>query len=344
MHQQENLSWFLGHNEIEHPLALQIGGSDADKIEAAITLAENYGGIFSEYNLNCGCPSPKVANKGCFGARLMLEPEKVRDIARGMIRSANGKKVTIKCRLGVDDIDSYESLHSFIATTSQSGVQHYIIHARKCLLNGLSPKDNRRIPPLQYEKVFRLVQDFPHLSFSLNGGIQNIIEASSLLSTNESEEVALGGVMIGRAAYNNPWILRNVDTAIFNEPSNPNLSRREIVANYLDYCEALQDKYGHALTTETPLGVHNSVLMRPLLTLFTGERGGKAYKRTLSSKLQSRKNNPSALRQVVESAMEEFLSSEVLDERASDEQTSDSNEAASEEPTGEEVANEELNI
>ncbi|GLE08321.1 hypothetical protein PINS_up019386 [Pythium insidiosum] len=156
----------------------------------------------------------------------MLEPERVRDICASMMRHVaptadeRAPDVTVKCRIGVDDHDSYEELHHFIDTVAASGVRHFVVHARKCLLNGLSPHENRTIPPLRYDWVYRLKDDFPHLRFTLNGGVQSIQHAKQLLDATR-----LDGVMIGRAAYYTPWNFRDADRLLFGEARNPNLSR-----------------------------------------------------------------------------------------------------------------------
>lgn len=230
-------------------------------------LCQQYGG-FCEINLNTGCPSALVSSR-CFGARLMLEPERVRDICDHMIQrtqreQADAPEITVKCRIGVDDHDSYEELHHFVKTVASAGVRHFIVHARKCLLKGLSPHENRTVPPLKYNVVYRLKQDFPHLAITLNGGVHSIQQAKELLDTTNVD-----GVMIGRAAYNSPWNFRDADRLIFNEERNPNLSRREIIERYLDYAEDLQTKWGSTTPTgDMPYSMPTSSLMKPLLGLF----------------------------------------------------------------------------
>lgn len=235
-------------------------------LTAAARLCHEYGG-FCEINLNTGCPSALVSSR-CFGARLMLEPERVRDICTSMMKRTEGVDppvdVTVKCRIGVDDHDSYEELQHFVETVASAGVQHFIVHARKCLLKGLSTHENRTIPPLKYEVVSRLKADFPHLLFTLNGGVRSIQHAKELLDTTN-----IDGVMVGRAAYNTPWNFRDADRLIFGEERNPNLSRREIIARYLDYAEDLQAKWGSSTPTgPMPYSMPTSALMKPLLALF----------------------------------------------------------------------------
>ncbi|GMF64736.1 unnamed protein product [Phytophthora lilii] len=246
-------------------------------------------------------------------------------------------EVTVKCRIGVDDCDSYEELHHYVATVASAGVRHIIVHARKCLLKGLSTKDNRTIPPLRYEVVYRLKQDFPELSFTLNGGVQSIQHARELLDTTNVD-----GVMIGRAAYNTPWNFRDADRLIFNAERNPNLSRREIIERYLEYAEDLQAKWGSTEPlSDSPYTMATSALMKPLLALFkyvmlfivafvffytkyrrgaihfSGEFGGKAFKREISAQWAKKGPRPE-LREMIENAMK-VLPDEVLDARVEDE-------------------------
>ncbi|CAH0474217.1 unnamed protein product [Peronospora belbahrii] len=321
LHQKKNLDYFLGHDPVEAPLALQLGGNNVEDLGAAAYLSQSYGG-FCEINLNTGCPSALVSSR-CFGARLMLEPERVRDICISMRRNialAAEKnsdqpvaEVTVKCRIGVDDCDSYEDLHHYVASVANAGVRHIIVHARKCHLKGLSTKDNRTIPPLRYEIVDRLKQDFPDLLFTLNGGVQSIQHARDLLDTTN-----IDGVMIGRAAYNTPWNFRDADRLIFNAKRNPNLSRREIIKRYLEYAEDLQATWGSTEPLgDCPYTMATSALMKPLLALFNGEYKGRAFKREISDQW-IRKNPRPQLREMVENAMK-VLPDEVLDARVEDE-------------------------
>ncbi|KAF4321020.1 hypothetical protein BBO99_00005232 [Phytophthora kernoviae] len=321
LHQKKNLDYFLGHNPMEAPLALQLGGNSVEDLGATAHLCQTYGG-FCEINLNTGCPSALVSSR-CFGARLMLEPERVRDICASIRRNVSlaaqeqpdqaAAEVTVKCRIGVDDHDSYEELHHYIATVASAGVRHFIVHARKCLLKGLSTKDNRTIPPLHYDFVHRLKQDFPDLSFTLNGGVRSIQHARELLDTTN-----IDGVMIGRAAYNTPWNFRDADRLIFNAERNPNLSRREVIERYLEYAEALQAKWGSTVPlSDSPFTMATSSLMKPLLGLFNGEFGGKAFKREIAAQWAKKGPRPE-LREMIENAMK-VLPDEVLDARVEDE-------------------------
>jgi tRNA-dihydrouridine synthase A len=181
-----SLDKYLYFPEAQHPVVLQLGGNGPSDLAAAVKLANVYG--YDEINLNCGCPSPRVSGKGCFGAALMKEPPTVRNIVNSM-ETESPVPVTVKCRLGVDDNDSYPELVNFVKETSAGlNIDHYIIHARKALLNGLSPAQNRSVPPLKYDWVFRLSRDFPHLKFSLNGGVQTLQEAKELLEKRGKKE------------------------------------------------------------------------------------------------------------------------------------------------------------
>jgi tRNA-dihydrouridine synthase A len=187
-----NTDYMLKYNQAEHPVVVQLGGSDAPALRLAAEHCVQYG--YDEINLNCGCPSDRVQD-GCFGAVLMKTPSLVAECMNAIHDSAGpaGVPVTVKCRIGVDDCDSYEELQEFVRTISEAApVGHFLIHARKAFLQGLNPAQNRSIPPLHYDVVYRLVQDFPHLKFSLNGGVQSLEEAA--------EHIAKGvhGVMIGR--------------------------------------------------------------------------------------------------------------------------------------------------
>lgn len=257
LHQQSNLDFFIGREQEEHPSVIQLGGNDPELLGKAAEIVNVYGD-YQELNLNCGCPSARVSQK-CFGARLMLEPDHVRQIVSTMARRVS-VPVTVKCRLGVDDHDSYEELTHFIDTVRSGGVNKFIIHARKCLLNGLTTKQNRDIPPLRYEVVHRLVQDFPDLTFVLNGGVRSLVEAEEQLcvcppmsqasditsaslpaALAPSTSCSLHGVMIGRAAFSNPLMLSTIDSQFYGV-SDPCLTRRGILERYINYCERIQSE------------------------------------------------------------------------------------------------------
>ncbi|RYG47650.1 tRNA dihydrouridine(20/20a) synthase DusA, partial [archaeon] len=355
----------LAFHPSEHPIAIQLGGSNPDTLAIAAKMAADEG--YDEINLNCGCPSDRVAGRGCFGARLMFTPELVRDCVTAMQR-VTSVPITIKCRLGADDMDSYEQFSNFIRVVAESGCTHFVVHARKCLLHGLNPKENRTIPPLRYHWVQRAAMEFPHLQISLNGGVNSIPDAATLLAlrrgaapaadvdavaatlgaalhvTSDSAPASseasspastppvlgsdgfpvdpmhqleptchrgdarqpttfgtrtgvLASVMIGRAAYNNPWIFADADRQLFGMP-NPGLSRREVVSKYLEYTDEL-------LASVAPEFADMNIyrpfeLAKPLLNLFHGAKGGGKFRTTLTRNLNEKRMRA---REAVEDAL-----------------------------------------
>jgi tRNA-dihydrouridine synthase A len=250
---------FLQFNPEEHPLAFQLGGSNPRELALCAKMVEDHG--YDEVNLNVGCPSDRVQN-GRFGACLMLEPDLVAECISAM-NQAVAIPVTVKSRIGVDERDSYEELVSFVEKVSKAGCKSFIIHARKAWLSGLSPKQNREIPPLNYDFVYRLKTDFPHLEIIVNGGITCLEQAENLLER-------VDGVMVGREAYQNPYLLAEIDQRIFNQV-NPIRSRHEIMGLLLPYIEEqLQN------------GVRLNSITRHVLGLFHGEPGARAWRRHLS--------------------------------------------------------------
>lgn len=207
---KKELMGFAAEFDIEQPVVLQLGGSSPKSMRDAAMLAKQYG--YTEININVGCPSSKVAGAGCFGAALMLEPILVGEIASEII-SATGLPTTVKCRIGVNDTDSYESLVHFIRTVHEmSGMNHFIVHARKAILNAsFSPADNRKIPPLIYPVVYALCKDFPQLQFTVNGGITDFD------SIQEHYDNGVSGVMVGRAVVEDPFYWRRVDSELYGE-------------------------------------------------------------------------------------------------------------------------------
>ncbi|CAK9189356.1 unnamed protein product [Sphagnum troendelagicum] len=271
-HQQENLDRMLEYPEFQHPIVLQLGGSSPEKLSKAAQLAKRYG--YDEINLNCGCPSDKVAGHGCFGASLMLDPQLVGRALAAIAEGCPGIPVTVKCRIGVDHFDTYEFLYNFVATVaSMSPTEHFIIHSRKAILKGLSPAANRNIPPLKYEFVYALINDFPHLKFTLNGGIDNIHQVC------EGLKKGAHGVMLGRAAYNSPWaILGNVDNVVYGE-ARQGLTRRQVLEQYVEYADANLHKHGF----KKPSIRH---LVKPLLHLFHAEAGAGQWRRAVDESLR----------------------------------------------------------
>ena len=249
----------LGHDAVEYPVALQLGGSDPRDLAAASRIGEAFG--YDEINLNIGCPSERVS-AGRFGACLMAEPELVRDGIEAMIEAV-GVPVTVKSRTGIDDRDSYEDLARFVETVAQGGCRTFIIHARKALLSGLSPKQNREIPALQYGYVSRIKADFPNLEIVLNGGLRSLDDALAQLEL-------LDGAMIGRAAYQDPWILHDADRRVFGATDGP-ATRHAVVDAMLPYIEA-----------QCAAGVPLARITGHMLGLFNGMPGARAWRRYLS--------------------------------------------------------------
>lgn len=250
---------FLAFSPQEQPLALQIGGSEPLDLARCARWAEDWG--YQEINLNCGCPSDRVQS-GQFGACLMAEPQRVADAVRAM-REACAIPVTVKHRLGIDDMESYQQLVDFIGPSAEAGCDTFIVHARKAWLQGLSPRENREIPPLNYDWVYRLKRDLPTLSIVLNGGINNLDECREHLQQ-------VDGVMLGRAAYQNPWLLADVDQALFGE-ANPVTSRDQVIDQLLPYLE-------EQLTRGVPL----KHITRHLLGLYQGQPGARQFRRHIS--------------------------------------------------------------
>lgn len=248
----------LDFHPTEKYLALQLGGHDPAVLAEAACIAEAWG--YDEINFNAGCPSDRV-KAGRFGACLMYEPALVAECVSAM-QSRVQIPVTVKCRIGVDHQDSYEFLHAFIQQISQAGCNKVIVHARKAWLSGLSPKQNRTIPPLRYDVVRQVKQDFPQLIVILNGGIINIEEL-------EAERPYVDGVMLGRAAYANPYFLAEIEQRYYKKESV--LTRHEVIEKILPYIQAQIQK-----------GVRLSSITRHLLGLFQGQRGAAAWRRHLS--------------------------------------------------------------
>ncbi|XP_045786199.1 tRNA-dihydrouridine(20/20a) synthase-like [Trifolium pratense] len=297
VHQKDNLDRFLAYSPEQHPIVLQIGGSNIENLAKATELANAYG--YDEINLNCGCPSPKVAGHGCFGVSLMLDPKFVGE-AMSAIAANTNVPVSVKCRIGVDDHDSYDELCDFIfKVSSLSPTKHFIIHSRKALLNGISPAENRSIPPLKYEYFYGLLRDFPDLTFTINGGIASVDEV------NAAREAGAHGVMIGRAAYNNPWnILGHVDTAIYGVPSC-GLTRRQVLEKYAIYGDSVLGKYGHKPTVRD--------IVKPLLHLFHSAPGNGQWKRNADAAFRNCTTIKSFFEETLEAIPDSVLDSPVLE-------------------------------
>ena len=251
--------YLLGFDDSEHPVALQLGGSEPEKLAEAARIGAGVG--YDEINLNVGCPSDRVQS-GAFGACLMKEPALVAEGVAAM-RSAVNVPVTVKCRIGVDDQDPEESLFGFVDMVAAAGCNVFIVHARKAWLQGLSPKENRTIPPLDYDLVRRLKKARPDLTIILNGGIETVTDAASLAADFD-------GVMLGRAAYGAPYLLSSVDELLFGDaaPASP---REEVVRSM-----------SHYLKREFETGVRPHSITRHMLGLYHGAPGARAWRRYIS--------------------------------------------------------------
>ena len=266
---------FLAYNPEEHPLALQLGGSEPEDLAACARIAEERG--YDEVNLNVGCPSDRV-QKGSFGACLMLEPDLVKNCMSAMLDAVD-IPVTIKTRLGVDDYYSYQFVSDFVGQVAESGCSVFIMHARKAVLAGLSPKQNRDVPPLHYDWVYRLKQESPGLDIVINGGID------SLEAINDHLE-HVDGVMLGRAAYHTPWLLAECQQQLFEGPAVT--CREDIIEAMSVYLER-QVKKGTAVKH----------ISRHLLGLFQGLPGAKAWRRYLSENAYRDDDNTQLLTQAL---------------------------------------------
>ena len=246
----------LRFDEAEHPVAVQLGGSDSADLARCARRAEAAG--FDEVNLNVGCPSPRV-QRGCFGAALMARPDLVAECVAAM-RDAASIPVTVKTRIGIDELDSYAEFRDFAGTVTSAGCGTLIVHARKAWLTGLSPRQNREIPPLRHDRVYRLKRDLPHVEVVLNGGLADLEAAGRALAR-------VDGVMLGRAAYHDLWLLAGVDRILFGDAA-PSPERGDVVAGYFEYARRQDD-------------ARLAELVRPLLGLFRGAPGARRWRRTL---------------------------------------------------------------
>ncbi|MDE0747425.1 MAG: tRNA dihydrouridine(20/20a) synthase DusA [Porticoccaceae bacterium] len=250
---------FLAMNAAEHPVALQLGGSNPGDLAAACKLAEKY--AYAEINLNCGCPSDRVQS-GMFGAVMMKNAAITADCV-GAMREAVDLPVTVKHRIGVDDYDSYDFLCQFVGTLSEAGCNTFVVHARKAWLKGLSPKQNREVPELNYDRVYQLKRDFPDSEIIINGGITTLEQSAGHLNH-------LDGVMMGREAYTNPYILATVDQEIYGD-NHPIKSRKEIAEQFLNYID-----------NEMIKGTRLHAMTRHILGLFHGMPGARQFRRHIS--------------------------------------------------------------
>jgi tRNA-dihydrouridine synthase A len=257
----------LRFDDIEHPIALQLGGSDPGDLAKSAKLGEQWG--YDEINLNCGCPSERV-QKGSFGACLMNEPQLVADCVKAM-RDAVSIDVTVKHRIGIDHNEEYGFVRDFIGTVADAGCKTFIVHARNAILKGLSPKENREIPPLRYAVAYELKREFPDLEIIINGGIKS------------DDEIALhlqhvDGVMLGREAYHNPWTMADWDARFYDAPGAAR-TRIDVLEAMIPYIDAQLRQYG-------PLGLKLNSITRHMLGLMQGLPGARAFRQTLSDSKQ----------------------------------------------------------
>jgi tRNA-dihydrouridine synthase A len=249
----------LAFTPAEAPVALQLGGSEPDDLARSAKLGEQWG--YDEINLNCGCPSERV-QRGAFGACLMNEPQLVADCVKAM-RDVVSVPVTVKHRIGVDAVEDYAFVRDFVGTVAQAGCEVFIVHARNAILKGLSPKENREIPPLKYDYAYQLKRDFPHLEIVINGGITTLDEVEAHLQH-------VDGVMLGREAYHNPYVLADVDARFYGSTESA-LTREAVEAKFIEYC-------AHEIARGTYLGG----MTRHALGLYRGEAGARGWRRVLS--------------------------------------------------------------
>lgn len=267
----------LYYDPIQHPIALQLGGSDPTALADSVRIADQYN--YDEINLNCGCPSDRVQS-GQFGAILMADPSKVANCFSAM-QDNTATPITIKHRTGIDDKDSYSFLCDFVGTLAQAGCKTFIVHARKAWLQGLSPKQNREIPKLDYERVYQLKIDFPNLEIIINGGINSLKQAEQHLEH-------VDGVMMGREAYHNPYLLAQVDQKIYHSNHRPIPSRTQVLEQF---CGVVQ--------SELKKGVKLSHMTRHILGLYQGIPGAKKFRRYISENAHRADANINVLHQAL---------------------------------------------
>lgn len=273
----------LGFSETEHPVALQLGGSDPTDLARSVEIASAYG--YDEFNLNCGCPSERV-QKGSFGACLMLEPETVAACVRAM-RDVTDRPVTVKHRIGVDDHVDYGFVRDFVGTVYEAGCRVFIVHTRSAWLKGLSPKENREVPPLKREVAIALKKDFPDTIMLINGQIGTVDEAKTLV------DAGMDGVMVGRAAYQNPWMLTGVDEALYGVEHE--VTRLGCVRRMTDYLETYYADDVHAIRA----------VARHVNGLAQGLPGARRWRQVLSDPAAIRTQGPRLIRYAWEEAFGE---------------------------------------
>lgn len=273
-----DLQRHLEFNPDEHPVALQLGGSDTAELAHAAKLGTEWG--YDEINLNCGCPSERV-QKGAFGACLMAEPQLVADCVKAM-KDVTSIDVTVKHRIGINDVDSYDFMRDFVGTIADAGCKTFIVHARTAILKGLSPRENREIPPLKYDYAYRLKREFPQLEIIINGGIKTLEEMDAHLQH-------VDGVMIGREAYHNPYFMASFDQHFFGD-NRPVKTRQEILECMIPYIRQQLHLYGNE-----GKGLRLNTVVRHMLGLMMGLVGARAFRQILSDSKKLAGGNPEIL-------------------------------------------------
>lgn len=269
---------FLEFNDCENPLVLQLGGSVPQEMAQCARMAQDWG--YDEVNINIGCPSDRVQNN-MIGACLMAHPQRVADCVDAM-RQTVDIPVTVKHRIGINGRDSFQALVDFVGTVAEAGCEHFIVHARIAILEGLSPKENRHIPPLRYEVVAQLKQEFPHLQMTLNGGIKTLDECEEHLQTFE-------GVMLGREVYSNPWLLSEVDQRLYQDNTAAPISRSEVMLKLRAYIES-----------QVAQGVKVTHITRHILGLAQGFPGARRFRQLLSADIHRHENQLAVYDQAIE--------------------------------------------
>ncbi|MFL9878534.1 tRNA dihydrouridine(20/20a) synthase DusA [Herbaspirillum rhizosphaerae] len=270
----------LNFSDEEHPVALQLGGSEPADLAKSAKLGEQWG--YDEINLNCGCPSERV-QKGAFGACLMAEPTLVADCVKAM-RDAVSIDVTVKHRIGIDDVESYEFVRDFVGKIAEAGSKTFIVHARNAILKGLSPKENREIPPLKYDYAYRLKHDFPELEILINGGIKTVPEIDEHLKH-------VDGVMLGREAYHNPFLMAGFDARYYaGLDGGIQANRSEVIEAMIAYASAQLAQHG-----DGGKGLRLNSITRHMLGLMAGMPGARAFRQTLSDSKRLALGDPALL-------------------------------------------------
>ena len=275
----------LDFNEEEHPVALQLGGSEPADLAKSAKLGEQWG--YDEINLNCGCPSERV-QKGAFGACLMNEAPLVADCVKAM-RDAVSIDVTVKHRIGIDANTSYDFVRDFVGTVADAGCRTFIVHGRNAILKGLSPKENREIPPLRYEVVYQLKRDFPQLEILLNGGVKTLEEIDAHLAH-------VDGVMLGREAYHNPYLMAAFDARYYGD-AGPAKTREQVLEAMIPYMEAQLRLHG---SSEKGGGLRLNSMTRHMLGLMTGLPHARTFRQTLSDARRLATGDPALLREALQ--------------------------------------------